>query len=91
MRPKVAPQLRGRHLGELFDEFVQSGVDILILNEALDKLALRDRQAAELVKLRYFAGLSSQEAADYLGFSARTADRVWAYARSFLLAELQDQ
>ena len=63
--------------------------DILGLDEALDRLAARDRQAAELVKLRYFAGLTSQQAAEALGVSSRTAERLWAYARAFLLKELK--
>jgi RNA polymerase sigma factor (TIGR02999 family) len=63
--------------------------DILALSDALDRLAAADGQAAELVKLRYFAGLTSQQAAHILGVSARTADRIWVYARSFLLREIE--
>ena len=63
-------------------------VNILALDEALHCLAARDQQAARLVDLRYFAGLTSDEAARALGISSRTADRLWAYARSFLLKEL---
>lgn len=62
--------------------------EILSVHEALDKLAKVDAQAAELVKLRYFAGLSGREAADILGVPARSADRIWAYARTFLFNEL---
>jgi RNA polymerase sigma factor (TIGR02999 family) len=62
--------------------------DILALDEALQRLSARDQEAARLVELRYFAGLNSEEAARILGVSARTADRIWAYARSFLLKEL---
>ena len=58
---------------------------ILAVHEALDELARTDAQAAELVKLRYFVGLTSAEAAEVLGISARTADRIWVYAKSFLL------
>jgi RNA polymerase sigma factor (TIGR02999 family) len=64
-------------------------VDVLTLDEALDRLAARDAQAADLVKLRFFAGLTAAQSADALGISERTADRVWAYARSFLLKELE--
>jgi RNA polymerase sigma factor (TIGR02999 family) len=67
----------------------QSGDDVLVLNEALDRLAAADSQAADLVKLRYFAGLTSEQAAHALGVSVRTADRIWAYARSFLLREIE--
>ena len=66
------------------------GDDILALNEALNRLADTDYQAAELVKLRYFAGLTSEQAAELLAVSPRTADRIWVYARSFLLRELEN-
>src|SRR6516165_6359448 len=65
------------------------GEDLVALDEALTQLAARDAEAAELVKLRFFAGLTSAQAADALGISARTADRVWTYARTFLLAALR--
>lgn len=58
---------------------------ILVLHEALDELSRLDAQAAELVKLRYFVGLTSSEASEILGLSARTADRLWVYAKAFLL------
>jgi RNA polymerase sigma factor (TIGR02999 family) len=62
--------------------------DLVALDDALEHLAARDPEAAELVKLRFFAGLTSAEAAAALGISPRTADRAWTYARVFLLAEL---
>jgi len=62
--------------------------DILALSEALDRLALADAQAAELVKLRYFVGLSTPESAEILGFPLRTTERLWAYARAWLYREL---
>jgi RNA polymerase sigma factor (TIGR02999 family) len=58
--------------------------DLLALNEALDRLAVEDPLKAELVKLRYFAGLTLPEAAAALGLSERTAGRHWAYARAWL-------
>jgi RNA polymerase sigma factor (TIGR02999 family) len=58
--------------------------DLLALDEALDHLAAADPQAAELVKLRYFVGLSIPEAAEVLKLSPRSADRLWAYARAWL-------
>ena len=67
----------------------RSPVDLLELDEGLDRLAEVDRQAAELVKLRYFAGLTLKEASDVLGVSSRTIDRLWNYARAWLLKELQ--
>jgi DNA-directed RNA polymerase specialized sigma24 family protein len=58
--------------------------DLLALDEALSRLAEADPAAAELVKLRYFAGLSIPQAAEALGIGARSADRLWAYARAWL-------
>lgn len=68
----------------------QTEVDILALNEALDKLRGIDPRKAELVKLRFFAGLTNQEAAAVLGISSSTADNDWAYARSWLKVELDE-
>jgi RNA polymerase sigma factor (TIGR02999 family) len=65
-----------------------SNVDVLALDEALDRLAARDSEAARLVGLRFFAGLTMPEAARALGLSERTAERIWSYARSFLRAEM---
>jgi RNA polymerase sigma factor (TIGR02999 family) len=64
--------------------------DILAVNEALERLAATDPEAAQLVRLRFFGGLTAEGAADALGISARTADRIWAYARAFLLKRLAD-
>ncbi len=64
--------------------------DILAVDEALERLAATDTEAAELVKLRFFAGLTSEQAAEALGVSARTGDRIWAYARAYLLKELKN-
>ena len=58
--------------------------DLLALNEALRELEQHDPQAAELVKLRYFSGLTHQQAAEALGISRRVADRVWAVAKAWL-------
>jgi RNA polymerase sigma factor (TIGR02999 family) len=63
--------------------------DLLALDESLTKLAAHDPQVAELVKLRYFAGLTNRQAAEALGIAPRTADFHWAYARAWLLAEIQ--
>jgi RNA polymerase sigma factor (sigma-70 family) len=62
--------------------------DLLALNEALEKLERQDRRKAELVKLRFFAGLSNEEAARVLGVSPSTADNDWAYARCWLRLEM---
>ncbi len=63
--------------------------DILALNEAVDEFAREEPQKAELVKLRFFAGLDEQEAADVLGISRTTAARYWAYARAWLFDRLR--
>ena len=62
---------------------------LLAIHEALDRLAAHDPVKAELVKLRYFAGLSLEEAAKVLGFSEPTAKRYWAYARAWLFREIK--
>jgi len=68
----------------------ENSADLLALDEALTQLAIADSVAAELVKLRYFAGLTSQQAAEVLGMSSRTADRTWAYARAWLFNKLKE-
>ena len=67
----------------------QSSVDLVELSDCLDRLAESDRQAAELVKLRYFVGMTLQEAAEAMGVSPRTADRLWGYARAWLFKEMR--
>jgi RNA polymerase sigma factor (TIGR02999 family) len=63
---------------------------VLALSEALERLAAREPRKAELVTLRFFGGMSMPEAADALGVSLPTAERWWAFARSWLYAELLD-
>ena len=67
----------------------EDGDTVLAVSEALDKLARHDAVGAELVKLRFFAGLPNVEAAKVLGLSERTAKRTWAYARAWLFEELR--
>jgi RNA polymerase sigma factor (TIGR02999 family) len=62
--------------------------DLVALDEVLNRLERHDPDAARLVKLRYFAGLSHQEAAQALGISRGAADRLWALARAWLFREL---
>jgi RNA polymerase sigma factor (TIGR02999 family) len=62
--------------------------DLLAIDEALNGLAKVDAQAAEVVKLCYFVGLTQQEAADELGVSVSTLERIWAFARAWLFREL---
>jgi RNA polymerase sigma factor (TIGR02999 family) len=65
--------------------------DLLALDEALERLATADPVKAQLVKLRYFAGLSEQEAADALGLSRATASRYWTFARAWLIDALSEE
>jgi RNA polymerase sigma factor (TIGR02999 family) len=63
--------------------------ELLALDEALELLGKSEPQVAELVKLRYFAGLTNKQAAEVLDVSPRTADDWWAFAKAWLLAKLQ--
>jgi RNA polymerase sigma factor (TIGR02999 family) len=65
--------------------------DLPALDDALQKLAQEDPLCAELVKLRFFAGLTHEEAAATLGLARRTADRYWAFARSWLYDALSQE
>lgn len=62
--------------------------DLIALDEALDKLAKLDKVKADLIKLRYFAGLTGKQAANVLGISPSTADEHWAYVRAWLRLEI---
>ena len=63
--------------------------EILEVNEALDRLAVQNKVEAELVKLRYFVGMTLEEAALALNISARTADNYWAHAKVWLFKEIE--
>jgi len=65
-------------------------VDLIALDEALERLASLDPRKADLVKLRFFAGLTISQAAEMLGISESTADADWAYAKSWLRVQLSD-
>jgi RNA polymerase sigma factor (TIGR02999 family) len=65
--------------------------ELLAVDSALDRLAATDPTAAELVKLRYFAGLSVSQAAELLNVSPRTADRIWSYARAWLRRAIESE
>jgi RNA polymerase sigma factor (TIGR02999 family) len=69
----------------------QTPDELVALSEALDRLALTNAVASELVKLRFFAGLTNEEAARALGVSSRKASQIWAYARAWLLESLGRQ
>jgi RNA polymerase sigma factor (TIGR02999 family) len=75
------------------DQFLACDMDsgILIIDEALSRFACVDAQAAELVQLRYFGGLSNSDACAILEISPRTGDRLWAYAKAWLYRELSEK
>ena len=66
-----------------------SDAEVLSLHDALEKLETADPQKAQLVELRYFAGMTSNEAAEVLGISTATAERYWAFARAWLQSEVR--
>ncbi len=94
---KARRKCRLRHGGGLgrvdLDRVATVGGDasgeILALHEALDQLAAQEPAVAEVVKLRYFAGLTAEQAALALGMSLRTANRHWAFARAWLYQRLR--
>jgi RNA polymerase sigma factor (TIGR02999 family) len=84
----------GLHRVELGESAVMTPEDripdvLIALDEALERLAQRDKVKAELVKLRYFAGLTIPQAAEALGISHATAERHWVYARCWLRVEVE--
>lgn len=81
----------GMHRCELHDSDLielPASLDLIALDDALARLAAEDPVKAELIKLRFFAGLSVEDAGRVLNISRATADRYWAYARAWLYAEL---
>ena len=87
---------RGGHLKRV--EFDEVGLpspmpddELLALDEALDRLATVDTRAAEMVKLCFFVGLTQEEAARELGVSVSTAERIWVFARAWLLRDVRKQ
>jgi RNA polymerase sigma factor (TIGR02999 family) len=74
----------GMHIKNMVDD------DVLAIDEALTRLAQEDPARAEVVKLRFFAGLTMPEIASALGISLATAERYWTFARTWLFAELSD-
>ena len=91
-RRKAGPKAGGNHrrvsLSEVAAKTVGPGCDLLDLSEALDRLEAEDPRVAKLVKLRFFAGLTREEAAHALGISIATADNDWAYAKGWLQLQL---
>ena len=92
-RRKRSPKHGGAHARqELVDADIAVPVEserLLALDEALTKLGGQDPKVAEVVKLRYFAGLTIKQAAEALGISSRTADHYWAYAKAWLREETE--
>jgi RNA polymerase sigma factor (TIGR02999 family) len=92
-RRRQSAKRGGDRLRESLDDVIpvapETPDELMALDEALARLEAVDPRAAELVKLRYFAGLTIPEAARALRVSPRTADDVWAYARSWLYQELR--
>jgi RNA polymerase sigma factor (TIGR02999 family) len=81
----------GQHRVNLDDVDLAGSVEddqLLAVHEALEKFAAQDKLKAELVKLRYFVGMTIEEAAEVLGISEPTAKRYWAYARAWLYREI---
>ena len=76
---------------ELGSAMAENDDRVLAVNGALEKFATLEPQKAELVKLRYFVGMTTAEAAEALGISVPTADRHWAYARAWLAREVKAQ
>jgi RNA polymerase sigma factor (TIGR02999 family) len=89
-RPKHGGDRQRLELDELAHPQHDRAEDLLALDDALTELARHEPVKAELVKLRYFAGLSLEEAATCLGISAPTAKRYWAVARAWLYAALEE-
>lgn len=87
---KAGGQLQRVELHEMHVESPNRDVDLIGLDEALDKLAKQDSRKATLVKLRYFAGMTLREAAAALSIAESTADADWAYAKTWLRVELTD-
>jgi RNA polymerase sigma factor (TIGR02999 family) len=77
------------NLGQIEAVAAAPSEELLALDEALNLLAVEDGMKAELVKLRYFAGMTVEEAARCLGISRATADRYWSYARAWLYDRLR--
>jgi RNA polymerase sigma factor (TIGR02999 family) len=83
-RPKHGANLVGEELHESRIAMSVPSEELLAVNDALASLALEDPQAAEVVRMRYFVGMTVPEIADALGLAPRTVDRHWAFARAWL-------
>jgi RNA polymerase sigma factor (TIGR02999 family) len=88
LRLRHGGALQRRDLEALDLACPQTPDELVAVSEALDRLAATNSRAAELVKLRFFAGLTNEQAAAALGVSPRKANQIWAYARAWLLESL---
>ena len=88
-RERHAGNLKRVDIAKLDVALATSDETILLVDEALEKLAKIDEIGAKLIKLRFFAGLSNLQAAEMLAIPERTAKRTWAYARAWLLEEMK--
>jgi RNA polymerase sigma factor (TIGR02999 family) len=86
---KVGGDRRRQELAEVEITFAEPDLDLLALNQALDKLESQDPRKAQVVKLRFFAGLTIAEAAETLGVAPSTANKDWDYARYWLRLEME--
>ncbi len=90
-RDKHGGRMVRRAVDEIDVATPDASEDLPALDEALKKLAEADATAAQLVSLRFFAGMTIPQAAELMNLSARTTDRLWAYARAFLHAEIYSE
>ena len=93
-RMKAGGEFKRVSMSEAAGSVASPSVDVLAVDEALRKLDQQDHRKAELIRLRFFAGLTVPEAARALGISASTADNDWAYAKTWLrleMSEVEDQ
>ena len=89
--PKHGGDLHRVNLDDVAPAELLPSDELLALDEALEKLAAEDADAARLVDLRYFAGLGHQEAAQLMGLTRREADGLWAYARAWLFEAMRKE
>jgi RNA polymerase sigma-70 factor (ECF subfamily) len=94
-RARKAAKRGGEQIRITLDEAVAAGgereIDLMALDEALTRLAVIDPEAARIIELRFFAGLSIEEAAESLGISPATVKRGWSMARAWLKREMQEE
>ena len=76
-------------MADLAITIAEPNLDVLALNDALNKLEKQDRRWSQLVKIRFFAGLTKEAAAEAMGISKCVADSDWAYARAWLRVEIE--